>query len=213
MYNKNEVKYRKFKFSDIKVKEVKRVKYKKCCYFCKHFQRNPDKKYYSHCLRDNKKLFEIQAMYAQYCLNWCSIKDYKEVKKVNKIPYFEMKVVRVKKENKDFWCGGMTIDGKQYKVFKRKKGIPYLKEFSKGNWVNGENLDKIRFPCFCSYSNNEEKGIGLFSVNNDFYYITNINFQKKVQEDISGGCYDLKEFIIRNNIHILKGKITIFKEE
>ena len=125
-------------------------------------------------------------------------KEEKEVKKVNKIPYFEMKVVKVEGKKKEYCprCGSEIIMEKPV-----------------GNWVNGENLDKIKFPCFCSYSNNDEKGIGLFSVNNNFYYITNINFQKKVQEDISGGCYDLKEFIIRNNIHVLKGKIIIFDEE
>ena len=42
----------------------------KTCYYCKHFQSNPDKKYYSHCLRDKKNHFEIQSMYAQFCRDW-----------------------------------------------------------------------------------------------------------------------------------------------
>lgn len=46
------------------------MSYYKTCYYCKHFEGNPDSKYYSYCLRDNKNPFEIQSMYAQYCHYW-----------------------------------------------------------------------------------------------------------------------------------------------
>jgi len=91
----------------------------------------------------------------------------KEVKKVSR-PYWGVKVVKVKKAKKDFWCGGMRIGDKQYQVFKRKKGIPYLKEFKKGNFVNGENIDKIKFPCFCRFNHFKDgiqgvHGIGMIN--------------------------------------------------
>ena len=87
-----------------------------------------------------------------------------------------------------------------------------VEEEKKGNWVNGENLDAIKFPCFCSYSNKSEKGIGFFSMNDGHYYINNINFQTKNKADVDDS-FDLKKLIKRNDIHILKGKIIIFEEE
>ena len=151
--------------------------------------------------------------------------------KVNKIPYFGLKVVKVKKEkNKCKHLNAPCIHTYIYNgeircpqcgkiltpewLEKRIIIDPLLvKEEKKGNWVNGENLDEIKFPCFCSYSNDNEKGIGFFSKNNGYYYIANINFQKRTQEDISDGRHDLKAFITKNNIHILKGKIIIFENE
>ena len=50
----------------------------------------------------------------------------------------------------------------------------------KGNWVNGENLDKIKFPAPCSYCN----GYGIItrtraneSMDNDFYTLHSIDKQ------------------------------------
>ena len=129
----------------------------------------------------------------------------KEVKKLSR-PYFEMKVVKVKKKKE--YSNQIIIGGRKYTLCKEE----YLHK-EKGNYVNGENLDKIKFPCFCSYSNENEKGIGFLSVNGSYYYIANINFQKRVQEDIDGYNHDLKAFVIKNNVHILKGKVIIYEEE
>jgi hypothetical protein len=81
------------------------------------------------------------------------------------------------------------------------------------NWVNGENLDKIKFPVPCSYVKDGERKFGLLSMNRGYYYIADITSQKKEQEDVSEKCDSLKVFILFNNIHILKGKIIIFEEE
>jgi len=138
------------------------------------------------------------------------IETKKEVKKVK--PYLEVKVVKVKKEKKDFWCGGMRIDDKQYKVFKRKKGIPYLKEFKKGNWFNGENLDKIKFPVGCNWhiplDNDIQYGI-LMKKNSEIelHHIKQHNYSSIVATG------NLKELIKRWDIHILKAKIILFEEE
>ena len=130
-------------------------------------------------------------------------------------PYLEVKVVKVKKEG-DFWCGGIRIGDKQYKVFKRKEGIPYLKEFKKGNWVNGENLDKIKFPVPCSYMYLGEKGYGMLnkSFRGDGMYELHSLKQREIgicnRVTYSGS---LKHLITVMDIHILKGKIILFEEE
>ena len=61
-----------------------------------------------------------------------------------KLPYFETKVVKVKQEKEiDYFCKVDKGDwcGK----------CPRRPIYKKGNWVNGENLDKIKFPVLCSY--------------------------------------------------------------
>ena len=146
--------------------------------------------------------------------------------------FFETKVIKVKKEKKR--CGhqpAMVILGDKYAKFKCIKcGEIYSSDISstlwgkreKDNWVNGENLDKIMFPCFCSYSintldNPAEKQLGFMdyiSINGEKakYILLNIGWQKK-------GCklipiFDsLENLIISYHIHILKGKILIFEEE
>ena len=117
-------------------------------------------------------------------------------------PYLELKIVKVRKDK-------YKINRSLYCPCCNSKLEP---EKPKGNWVNGENLDKIKFPCFCGYSNKNEKGIGFFSMNDGHYYINNINFQTKNKADVDDS-FDLKKFIIKNNIHILKGKIILYEEE
>ena len=150
----------------------------------------------------------------------------KEVKKVSR-PYFEMEVVEVKKEkckhlevlfkNGIFKCThcGHRLKIKRYDKNTRWGWTKFSQKQQKGNWVNGENLDKIKFPCFCSYSDGEgsERKKGFLSASNGYYYIADITNQKKVQTDVGSysNCYDLKTFIRENNIHILKGKIIIYE--
>ena len=126
--------------------------------------------------------------------------------------FFETKVIKVKKEkgvshhcNKWFTC---PICGK-------KLSHNYKGEKEKGNFVNGENLDEIKFPCFCSYS--PDFGIGILTkidVGGEFRYELH-NIIK--QNDTLCGCSCvsesncLYEIIVKNNIHILKGKIIIFE--
>ena len=136
--------------------------------------------------------------------------------------FFETKVIKVKKEKKECehknvkfqccTCGKILSEHSTYNNFKNKKG----------NWVNGENLDKIMFPCFCSYSintldNPAEKQLGFIdyiSTNGEKakYILLNIGWQKK-------GCKlipisdSLENLIISYHVHILKGKIIIFEEE
>jgi len=145
---------------------------------------------------------------------------------VDKIPYFELKVVKVKKEKK--YCNYMIIDGEKYTL----SGEYLHKE--KGNWVNGENLDKIKFPCFCSYVHAVTKKKHYAKIDKGWdgmaykekYIISKISNEitncimattdpipelsilYELYEDIS-----LKKLIKNLDIHILKGKIIIYDDD
>lgn len=136
------------------------------------------------------------------------LENHKEVKKVNKIPYFELKVVKVKKEEKkqggcklyeSKWCGE----------------CPRIPKQKKGNWVNGENIDKIKFPCFCSYNAGYA---GIITKDGMNYYELH-NIEQQADENYLGGRtlvakeLDLKILVKCWHIHILKGKLIIFEEE
>jgi len=147
----------------------------------------------------------------------------KEVKKVNKIPYFETKVVKVKKAEckhntlkkiaiTPYYATYQCVECGLYfyppiKDYKHKK---IIEKQSKGNWVNGECIDKIKFPVPCSYIHGTEKMGILFKLGNSFY-VVNIDEQGDYNKYFLS--YDLKHLIEDFNIHILKGKIIIFEEE
>lgn len=139
-------------------------------------------------------------------------------------PYFETEVVKVKKEKKKcshnfqkiiprkecdvyqcFYCGRL-----KYQPIENMNNLP---EVRKGNWVNGENLDKIKFPCFCSYIDKISK-IKCYAEMHQYdkgYKLSRL-FQADC-ESIFYGDISLKKLIINLDIHILKGKITIFEGE
>ena len=138
-------------------------------------------------------------------------------------PYLEVKVVKVKKE-KEIYSSltEIKIDGRKFRLYKDKKGNLYPHEL-KGNWANGENLDKIKFPCFCRFTYGEKRCYG--EVNKaydcgrdvDIYEISDISRQINGE---SGQMFSviytsdsLIELIEVHEVHILKGKIILFEEE
>ena len=150
--------------------------------------------------------------------------------------FFETKVIKVKKEKREEKCNHLNakiIEAIQAAIKSRRVGrnkLVYDKErrtivavpnpdyHKKGNWVNGENLDKIKFPCFCSYEYMHKKYLGMLNKGwtNEkgyLYELHNINKQAD-DEGINREFNDdsLKELIENHNIHILKGKIIIFEE-
>jgi hypothetical protein len=156
--------------------------------------------------------------------------DLKEVKKVkkevdfSKIPYFETKVVKVKKEkkcqhSKVICCANKTFP-RTYKCIKCGKFFlpPFQKNYlvikeekeNKGNFVNGENLDKIKFPCLCKWNDN----IGMIIY--DFWDVpmfTLIKIDKQTNRNHTYSHSESLEKLIRDfDIHILKGKFIIFEE-
>ena len=155
----------------------------------------------------------------------------KEVKKVNKIPYFKLKVVKVKKvekckhlevlfKNGIFKCThcGHRLKIKRYDKNTRWGWTEFNQKQPKGNWVNGENLDKIKFPVPCSYKYFGKtryailsKGVTFDGPTKYHYSLINLHQDQHLSEDFVE--YDLKEMIINHDINILKGKIIIFEEE
>jgi len=137
-----------------------------------------------------------------------------------KLPYFETKVVKVRKTEEENLCGGIRIGDKGYRVFRKGKGVPYLKEIKqkKGNWANGENLDKIKFPCFCSFMYGAEKCYGeinknlVFKTNEFEFTMTDLTKQTK-RVSIVYGYPTLKEMIEELKVKIKPGKVVIFEEE
>ena len=125
-------------------------------------------------------------------------------------PYFECEIVKVKK--KKTYSNHTIIDGKKYVLYQDKKGNVYPHK-NKGNWVNGENLDKIKFPCFCRFRGNQPGMLasGYPSYDNDKYILHSLKEQGECSTIYRSNS--LKELIESYDIHILKGKIIIFEED
>jgi len=146
----------------------------------------------------------------------CLKEFFNNKKEVKTMKYFEVRVVKMKK-------------GKNQKLYTQYCRYPQSCEYQKleenkpdrkqkGNWINGENLDKIKFPCFCSYRiKNVVCGYGVimiaFKKNNQIYDLINIDGQTLQGTNKVATFYRLKELIEEFNIHILKGKIIIYEEE
>ena len=149
--------------------------------------------------------------------------DKKEVKKVKKsvdykkLPYFETKVVKVRKEKtKDLT---MYCSCQQNCEYQKIRPYVLFTEQPKGNWVNGENLDKIKFPCFCSYTPAKNaKSYGQLNkgfFRGDYYYF--ITDESHQYDDANCEQFyhssNIERLFKDYNIHILKGKIILFEEE
>jgi len=146
---------------------------------------------------------------------------------VKKIPYFETKVVKVKKEKKEEKSFAMYC--KYHNNCEYQKVEPYalVKEHRKGTCVNGENLDKIKFPCYCSFDANK----GCYGKPNKTYKVHGIgrldktfsegqlqyqlSWADRQSKDLSVLCStpSLKKLMEIYDIEIRKGKIIIFEEE
>ena len=138
--------------------------------------------------------------------------------------YFETQIVKVKKERpKHKYFTTQKMDGKLYGFYYNKKykmdiHIEEIKKKSKGNWVNGENLDKIKFPCFCSYKSQRypmkgKRFAGMIFQNENYYYLFDVHDQYQEKVIAKHWYRELKYMIREHDIHILKGKIIIFEEE
>ena len=131
-------------------------------------------------------------------------------------PYLEVKVVKVEKEKKENTnCNAEFICPICNKVLHHKDEVE-----KKGNWVNGECIDKIKFPCFCSfkyiYAPFRQYG-ELDKVRSNGLEYYRLRELKQVDGSLVIGHeeyrLELEELIRTYNIHILKGKIILFEEE
>ena len=150
----------------------------------------------------------------------------KEVKRMSR-PYLEVKVVPVKKGKKNNKCEheyGLFRCLKCGKVL--EKWIPTGSTTPKknGNWVNGENLDKIKFPAFCSFIEDGARKYGEINVTynghimKDEYLLSDITEQSYKEKaghtfSVRYSSFSLKDLIKCQDIHILKAKIILFEEK
>jgi len=128
-------------------------------------------------------------------------------------PYLETKIVKIKKPR--FSCREVIkFMGKKYEVFIKDGKVSIRRhkhQKPKGNWVNNENLDKIKFPCFCSYMDCGEKHIGMLNKYVNWYRLYYL--EKQRDDNFVDDCTSLGNLIRDYDIHILKGKIILYEEE
>ena len=142
-----------------------------------------------------------------------------EKTKLQDRPYLDVEVVEIKTKKKKeipkvcVECGLKNIC-RQYKREYKKLEKP-------GTWVNGENLDKIKFPCLCSYMS--MSGIRYCELDyiadreyckKPFYRMKELKQGKVGWEYINtySNC-DLEKLFKFAKPKILKGKVIIFEEE
>ena len=160
-----------------------------------------------------------------------------------KLPYFEVKVVRVKKgcqhnkaewvSDRKFWkcskCGEPVLCPMKYKcnkcgyIFECETATGPVFRQPKAKWINGENLDKIKFPCYCSYI--EQDGKKTYGELNKTYneekeevtyLLSDITHQVGYKEDFRHSIrYEdesLERLLKIRKIKIVKGKVILFEE-
>ncbi len=153
-------------------------------------------------------------------------KGVKKVKKeidYKKIPFWDVKVVKVKGKEKDPMLSILNNLKDNYKwedngkelVLTISKNKPITKQ---ENFVNGENLDKIKFPCFCSFvfPRGYKRRFGMINkIGGVFnqYILTDINEQSHQSGCLLWSFHILDELIKYFDIHILKGKVVLFEKE
>ena len=129
-------------------------------------------------------------------------------------PYLEVEVVEVKvKKYIPKVCRGCpSIEGCTDIEDRRREELRHRK----GTWVNGENLDKIKFPCGCSYDSYNGVKYGMLTrgfVNGKSEYLLHeVRNGQCLLNSVEERTNDLEELITEWNIHIEKVKIVIFKE-
>ncbi len=120
--------------------------------------------------------------------------------------YFETEIVRVKKEKKERFCPCCGYESSRETEHEKPEG----------NWINGENLDKIKFPCFCSYEYDNVNCHAMIVMDyvgaKDIYSLINIDDQNG-EVTCAFSNESLEELIRVHDIHILKGKIILFEEQ
>jgi len=137
-------------------------------------------------------------------------------KKVNlrERPYLDVEVVEVKvKKKKEIPKICINCDSKETCTFYQRN---YKKLEKEGTWVNGENIDKIKFPCACSYEGYNGTKYGMLTrgfVNGKSEYLLHeVRNGQCLLNSVEERTNDLEELITERNIHIEKAKIVIFKE-
>lgn len=131
-------------------------------------------------------------------------------------PYFETQVVKVKRNYTKKCVGEINIRGNRIPIYEENNWILFYGEKEKpkpkGNWVNGENLDEIKFPCFCRFLYEGRRYLGILThsgVGTHPYRLSRIDMQDNANVYRQGNS--LEELIKSCDIKILKGKIIIYE--
>ena len=152
-----------------------------------------------------------------FCIQSCETKGGEKVNLRDR-PYLDVEVVEVKtKKYIPKWCRGCEHNKVCSLV---DSAIKDELKYREGTWVNGENIDKIQFPCVCSYRKNQELRYGtLDKVFSDGSFGIILRELKQIKEGWYPGNYeayydavDFEVLIKCWDIHIEKAKIVIFKE-
>jgi len=144
-------------------------------------------------------------------------------KKFRKLDYLSVKVVKVEKKKDKYFAKG-KVQGRMVGLFKKDGEIcSETIKIPKGTWFNGENLDEIKFPAYCSWKAEDKIVYGEINTNyNEHkqeleYELSDIT--KQVDGDTMGSKYSvqysgfsLKKLFENRDIHILKAKIVLFEE-
>ena len=141
-------------------------------------------------------------------------------------PYLEVKVVKVRSESNRKL---KKLEGEAIEIQRKIDRIKGERGYKEGkwsgvNWINGENIQKIKFPCFCSFVKDGEKRYGEINTNyNEHkeeleYELSDITQQ--VDGKMMGSSFSvrysdfsLEDLIKCHDVHIKRGKIIIFDEE
>lgn len=86
-------------------------------------------------------------------------------------------------------------------------------------WVNGECINKIKLPCFCTHKDKSEgySGYGMLikdlnGSSNVEYVLVDIGKQRGEITSVSSN-ESLEKLIKKWDVHIIKGKIILFEEK
>jgi hypothetical protein len=159
----------------------------------------------------------------------CHKKEGKKVKKeidYEKIKYWDVKVVKVRGicyhpevifvKKGTYKCKrcGIYLDTSNAKLW----GWSEKPNPSKGNFVNGEDIDKIKFPCWCSFTPAKDvRVIGILNrghIGGGYRYVLIDVSQQYIDGNVESYLYqDLSKLVKDFDIHVLKGKVILFEKE
>lgn len=95
------------------------------------------------------------------------------------------------------------------KEFHKRPYFNVVVEEVKGKPLGKENLEKIKFPCYCSYECNGSEWVGTLDRDFEYYYLNSMNTQKDFNTVDKRAI--LRDLMDRYKIEILKGELRLWK--
>ena len=133
------------------------------------------------------------------------------------IPYFTIEKIIKMKKPKYKYRKVIKFAGKKYEVYIKDGKVSLRRHKHQrepgSNWINSENIDKIKFPCFCSYIYAGKKHIGMLNRYKDSGEYRLYNIDKQSKDNFEDDCTSLKNLIKDYDINIIRGKVILYEEE